>query len=97
MFNFHGGCNQTILILLVVIYLIFGRLLVFGLKKCKIISSHHKWDQDLDVNENLPDYFCCIPGEEQKNWYAKEVYLREVLELKTIDDKELERLRTAQR
>ena len=45
----------------------------------------------------MPDYFCCIPGEEQKDWYAKEVYLREVLSLKTIDDKEMERLRTAKR
>ena len=95
--DFAHGLNQNVLMLLVIAILVFGRFIVFVLKRSGVFSKTTKLDQDLDVNENLPAYWSCIPGEEQKVWYTKEVYLREVMDLKTIDEKQLEKLRTFKR
>lgn len=94
--DFDHGINQNTLMILVISILVFGRFIFFVLKTNGYFKSS-KLDQDLDVNENLPAYWSCIPGEEQKVWYAKEVYMREVLGLKTIDDKQVEKLRTFKR
>lgn len=38
------------------------------------------------VDENLPKYWDSITGMEQKKWYVRELYNREVLGIQTIDD-----------
>lgn len=40
----------------------------------------------VDVNENLGNYWKCLSGIDQKRWFTKELYLREVLKIKTLDD-----------
>jgi len=54
-----------------------------------------KLDSDLDVDEDLLDYWSAIPGPKQKTWYANEVYMRNSLKLKTLTSENLEKLRTS--
>ena len=82
------------MILIIIGAFLLKRTLGFILQIVGIISQNSMLDRNLDVNENLPPYWNCIPGEEQKVWYTKEVYIRELLDLKTVDDKQLEELRT---
>lgn len=50
-----------------------------------------------DVDENLGNYWKIIPGVDQKRWYTKEMHLQQNLNIKTMDDKNLEMLRTCKR
>lgn len=48
--------------------------------------------QHLDIDESLDCYWQAIIGKEQKEWYANEIYQREVLGIKTLDDNALREL-----
>lgn len=45
-------------------------------------------------DEKLSDYWCALSGNEQKNWYATEVYVQNSLGIRTMDGSSLENLRT---
>ena len=50
-----------------------------------------------DVTEDLDEYWKNIVGKEQMEWYSNELYQREVLKIKTLDDRALEKLRASKR
>ncbi len=49
---------------------------------------------DKDVDENLPSYWDAMTGNDQKNWYAFELYYRKKLGIQNLTDDQLEKLRT---
>ena len=63
----------------------------------KLNFVNHDWNLIVSVNENLGHYWKCIGGLEQKRWYAKEMHLREHLNIKLMDDDELMYLKRSQR
>lgn len=51
--------------------------------------------EDAALHGKTPSYFECLSGKAQKNWYTNEVYSRKVMGIKSLDDDQLEQLRTA--
>ena len=47
-----------------------------------------------DIDENLPSYWNAMTGNDQKNWYAFELYYRKKFGIQNLSDEQLERLRT---
>ena len=88
-FDFSRGFNHCHLCLV----------MIFILLVIAIIEKYLY--QDLahgnDVTENLGPYWKNIRGKDQMAWYCSEVYQRERLNVKTIDDQALEKLRTSKR
>lgn len=82
--------NQTVvafIILVVLLVISFSGGFVFrALARMGILRSVSQLNADLDVDEDLPNYFQALPGMEQKSWYANEIYLRNRLGFKTISD-----------
>ena len=60
------------------------------IKYVKDFLNLQQFDTDfnlkVDLNENLGNYWKCIPGIDQKRWYTKELYLRYTQKIRTIDD-----------
>lgn len=40
----------------------------------------------VDIFEDLGNYWKCLSGMDQKRWFAKELYNRNKLNIKTLDD-----------
>ena len=57
-------------------------------------AEKNKWMKSFDENlnfiaitdEKLGVYFKCIKGLDQKRWFARETHLRNVLNIKCLDD-----------
>jgi hypothetical protein len=67
----------------------------FGLKQMKGISID--WKIDVSINEELGNYWNCIPGMSQLSLCVQENYYRKHLKIQTMNDNSLEKLRTSQR
>jgi len=65
------------------------------LKFFRLMDKPSFFNTEVDVNENLPPYWNCLSGTEQKKWYSNEVYMRNSLQIATISNDALERLRTS--
>ena len=87
--DYSKGLNGTILLVGYVFFLLlnifFEGLLINCLKKLNVIKKDSVLDQDFDVDENLDTYWKCLRAIDQKNWYAREVYHRKGLNLRTIN------------
>ena len=56
------------------------------------------WEWTTIIDENLGSFWECLPGLEQKRWYATELYLRNKLHIQPIVDKpSFESLRVSRR
>ena len=79
-FNFSGGVNQTLLIMIVIAYFIldsfFSKLRIAWLKSIGLMKDGNKRLMNQDINEELPLYWVALTGHHQKLWYATEVYNR---------------------
>ena len=42
-------------------------------------------DEDNDIDEKLGNYYNCLTGMDQKKWFAHEEYLRQTLNIRTLD------------
>ena len=58
-------------------------------------ASENKSEDEDNIDEGLGELFDCMSGKEQKEMYATEVYNRKSLNLRSMSDESLERLRTA--
>lgn len=98
-FDYSLGINHTLMVLVALVAIVGGQvmynLIRACLLKCGAYIAVSKFDQDIDVDENLAPYWNSLPSSQQKVWYANEVYLRNSLGLKTIDDTNLELLRVS--
>lgn len=69
--------------------------------KCKLLKELRGidiyWNIDLQVNENLGNYWNCIKGQLQLRWFTKELHLNQNLGIKTLDSGGMEKLKTTQR
>lgn len=77
-----------------VVYLIFACFLqnfVIYAKEKGWMSSEF---EDIDVDEDLGNYFECIPNEHRKEWLTMETYNRNVLGVSTFGIGTLEEMRT---
>lgn len=50
---------------------------------------------DLQIDERLPDFYDALSGEFQKTWYASEVFNQKHNGIKTLDKKQITKLRTS--
>lgn len=56
------------------------------------------WEWTSIIDENLGSFWECLPGLEQKRWYATELYLRNTLHIQPIvDEPSFTSLRTSKR
>ena len=55
------------------------------------------WTFKYDYEENLGEYWSNIQGPEQKRWFAEELNLQKNLQIRTLDFKNLNALRTTTR
>jgi len=89
--DYSKGINQTLLCLIMAGIILSGLLLhnvaIKVLTTCRVIEDKMP---SLDVDEKLAPYFSCLKGLDQKAWYANEVYLRNALQIKTVNDEALE-------
>lgn len=59
-----------------------------------------KWDQDVmgqDVREPIGSYWESLTGDDQKIWYASEIYSKFRFQISSVEDDALENLRTKDR
>ena len=79
-FNFKGGINQTILILVVIAFIVldsfFWKLRVEWFKYIGLTKQPNQRLMNQDINEELPLYWEALTGHHQKLWYATELYNR---------------------
>ena len=83
----------------IVPYLMLAMLIMFAgfdrlvtrIREVLYVKKGEKLDQidEEAMNENLGNYFRCLNGLDQKTWYVREVYNREVLGKRMMDDKSL--------
>lgn len=90
--NFHGG-NQTHFVLLVIFLLFMKKIVLDNIIKCyKFICMKccdKKFERDVladDVDEGLPPFWQCLTGDDQKIWYASEIYSKYMFGIKSVDD-----------
>lgn len=88
-----------ILIVLLVVIKVGFKILVYKWLVKPLISIFWTVKQTsestrVEVDEGLGSYWNSLPGSKQKAMYAKEVYSRHHLNIRTMDDACLERLRT---
>ena len=74
---------------MVVVYFFLNLILIICGLFSKNVSS--------DLDDNLGSFWKSLRGIEQKIWYANEVYTRTNLNVQTISDEAIEKLRTKKR
>ena len=63
----------------------------------KPVATDLECNLAVDVNEKLGNYWKCLSGIDQKRWFTKELYLREELKIKTLDDYNMSLISLGQR
>ena len=98
------GINHTHLILIFAIILIIQTLFETRIgtlireKKIPILYGLLKSNmENKEVDEQLNSFWTSLMGTYQKEWYCDETYSREVLGVKTLNDRAYEKLRTSRR
>lgn len=73
---------------------------LFRAKDLLITANKDKkkmYNAEVFVDEAIDPYFESLTATDQKQWYANEVYLQNKLQIKTLSDENLEKLRTNQK
>lgn len=74
---------------------------IFVAKFIGILKNSEAYNKISDpkscVDEKLGTYFNCIDGLQQKRWFAKETYLRNKLNIKTLSDLSYKKLKNNSR
>jgi hypothetical protein len=94
LFDFDGG-NQTLMVFIILLLLILGRFVHWVSMIVIRKASENSEEDEANIDEGLGNFFDNMPGKEQKEMYATEVYNRKTLNLRSMSDESLEKLRTA--
>ena len=92
-FDYSEGVDHTILMFINVFVFIFFRTIFKSIRKC-YRKCYHKKDSkmerkdvdELHADEDINDYWQCIPGQDQKRWFTKETHMRKTLNIRHLDD-----------
>lgn len=55
------------------------------------------WEFNCGIHEDCGEYWQCLSGLAQKNWYTREAYIRDHFHIKTLQDNSMQELCCAQR
>jgi hypothetical protein len=103
--DYSEGLNHTAMLFIFVPFIIYFReslRVLRKLAKCFNMLREIKgitidWKIEVSVNENLGNYWNCIPGISQIKMCTQEYYCRKVLKFKTMDDHGLHHSRVSKR
>ena len=89
---------------MIVFILFMKKFVLDNLIKCyKLICTtccDAKFERDVmaeDVDEGLPSFWECLTGDDQKIWYASEIYSSYMFDIKSVDDDTIQLLRNTNR
>ena len=93
-FDFSNGLDASILLFVFLPLVVFGNFNNWLMKKfIKFINLAQEikicddnWEIVINIDEDLGNYWNCLPGIEQKTMYVKELHMRETDNIKQLDD-----------
>lgn len=101
----HGhGLNQTHMVLILIFCMFVKKIIIDTILKCiryilkyccqKQISDNVLGD---DVKEQIGSYWDSLTGDDQKIWYASEIYSKFMYDIRSVNDDAMQNLRTRDR
>lgn len=98
----HHGLNQTHWLMIIVFMLFIKKIIIDSIASCVMwITSYccqTDWGYEVaDVRENIGSFWESLTGDDQKIWYASEIYSKFRFGISTVEDDALEKLRTMDR
>ena len=90
--DYSNGADHTLILLIFIPIVFFHKSFIkyvskmLKCMKCLKMESFDKLtDEDNDIDEKLGNYYNCLTGMDQKRMFAHEEYLRQTLNIRTLD------------